>query len=187
VHVMNRVVRRCFLLGDDAVTRCSDEGFLPISVAAYLELLDWTARQTVSGKRGSTPSEAPPILKRLKVSASTWCELVSNFGRLFSTVAGHHGSWTARAADADTAASTLPRVFAGCYPWPRSVCDPLRLLFVAVDASGDCRPIIPAAGTQRKSHQVLLAPLGLLFLFCVDAAIRPSCVSFPVPLDATGR
>jgi hypothetical protein len=70
-------------------TRCSDKGFLPISVAAYLELLDWTARQTMPGKRGSTPSDAPPILERLKVSATTWCELVSNFGRLFSTVAGH--------------------------------------------------------------------------------------------------
>jgi post-segregation antitoxin (ccd killing protein) len=70
-------------------TRCSDKGFLPISVAAYLELLDWTARQTVPGKRGSTPSDAPPILERLKVSATTWCELVSDFGRLFSTVAGH--------------------------------------------------------------------------------------------------
>jgi len=70
-------------------SRCSDKGFLPIPVAAYLELLDWTARQTVPGKRGSTPSDAPPILERLKVSATTWCELVSNFGRLFSTVAGH--------------------------------------------------------------------------------------------------
>jgi hypothetical protein len=70
-------------------TRCRDKGFLPISVAAYLELLDWTVRQTVPGKQGSTPSDAPPILEQLKVSATTWCELVSNFGRLFSTVAGH--------------------------------------------------------------------------------------------------
>jgi hypothetical protein len=70
-------------------TRCSDKGFLTISVAAYLQLLDWTARQAIPGKRGSTPSDAPPILERLKVSPTTWCELVSNFGRLFSTVAGH--------------------------------------------------------------------------------------------------
>jgi hypothetical protein len=70
-------------------TRCSDKGFLPISVPAYLQLLDWTARQAIPGKRGSTPSDVPPILERLKVSPTTWCELVSNFGRLFSTVAGH--------------------------------------------------------------------------------------------------
>jgi hypothetical protein len=42
-----------------------------------------------AGNRGSTPSDAPPILERLKVPPTTWCEFVSNFGRLFSTVAGH--------------------------------------------------------------------------------------------------
>jgi len=66
-----------------------DKGFLPISVAAYLQLLDWTARQAMPGKQGSTPSDAPPILERLRLSANTWCELLSNFGRLFSTAAGH--------------------------------------------------------------------------------------------------
>jgi REP element-mobilizing transposase RayT len=70
-------------------TRCSDKGFLAMSVGDYLELLDWTARQTAAGKRGSTPTDAPPILDRLKLSATTWCELVTDFGRLFSTVAGH--------------------------------------------------------------------------------------------------
>jgi hypothetical protein len=69
--------------------RCSDKGFLPMSVTDYLQLLDWTARQTVPGKRGSTPLDAPPILERLKLSPTVWCELVSNFGRLFSIVAGH--------------------------------------------------------------------------------------------------
>jgi REP element-mobilizing transposase RayT len=69
--------------------RCSDKGFLPVSVAAYLQLLDWTARQAMPGKQGSTPSDTPPMLERLRLSANTWCELVSNFGRLFSTVAGH--------------------------------------------------------------------------------------------------
>jgi hypothetical protein len=54
---------------------------LRISVAAYLELLHWAARQLMPGKRGSTPSDAPPILQRLEVSPTTWCELVSNFGR----------------------------------------------------------------------------------------------------------
>jgi REP element-mobilizing transposase RayT len=68
--------------------RCSDKGFLPMKVTDYLELLDWTARQTAPGKRGSTPVDAPPILERLNISATSWCELVSDFGRLFSTVAG---------------------------------------------------------------------------------------------------
>ena len=37
--------------GDGPGTRCSDKGFLPRSVPEYLELLDWTARQTVAGPR----------------------------------------------------------------------------------------------------------------------------------------
>jgi hypothetical protein len=60
-----------------------------MSVAEYLQLLDWTARQTAPGKRGSTPAETPPVLARLNLSPAAWCELVSDFGRLFSTVAGH--------------------------------------------------------------------------------------------------
>jgi len=58
-------------------------------VAGYLQSLDWTACQTMPGNRGSTPTDASPILARLKVSATTWCELASSVGRLFSTVAGH--------------------------------------------------------------------------------------------------
>jgi hypothetical protein len=69
-------------------TRASDKGFLPTSMADYLELLDWTARQMRSDKRGSTPARAEPIFKRLGIDAETWCELTKDFGRLFSTVAG---------------------------------------------------------------------------------------------------
>jgi len=68
--------------------RCSDKGFLNMSAAEYLEFLDWTARHTVPGKRGATPEEAPPILQRLGLQPSVWIELVSNFGELFSNVAG---------------------------------------------------------------------------------------------------
>jgi hypothetical protein len=70
-------------------TRCSDKGFLPMSVEDYLQLLDWTARQAVPGKGGSTPLDMPPILERIKLTPEVWCELVKDFGRLFSTVAGH--------------------------------------------------------------------------------------------------
>ena len=67
--------------------RCSDKGFLPTPLADYLQLLDWTARQTVTGNRGIPPSQ-PPILDRLSLDPKTWCELVGNFGRLFYHVAG---------------------------------------------------------------------------------------------------
>ncbi|HUG69858.1 MAG TPA: hypothetical protein VMM76_19050, partial [Pirellulaceae bacterium] len=69
--------------------RCSDKGFLAIGLGGYLQLLDWTARQMAPGKRGATPTDAPPIFERLSMSGETWCELVRNFGRLFYNVAGH--------------------------------------------------------------------------------------------------
>ncbi len=36
--------------GNRSGGRCSDKGFLRMSVAEYLQLLDWTSRQTLSGK-----------------------------------------------------------------------------------------------------------------------------------------
>ncbi|MFK7818971.1 MAG: transposase [Planctomycetaceae bacterium] len=69
-------------------TRCSNKGFLPMSTADYLTLLDWTARRIRPGKRGSTPKELAPIFRRLGISEKTWIEMIQNFGRLFSVVAG---------------------------------------------------------------------------------------------------
>ena len=68
--------------------RASDKGFLPMSVADYLELLDWTARQIRADKRGATPATASRIFERLGIDAEVWCELTRDFGRLFATVAG---------------------------------------------------------------------------------------------------
>ena len=68
--------------------RCSDKGFLSMSLEDYLELLDWSARQVTPGKRGKTPENLPPVLKRLGLDRDSWCELVSDFGKLFCTVAG---------------------------------------------------------------------------------------------------
>ncbi len=72
--------------------RCSDKGFLAMPASAYMELLDWSARQMVTGKRGATPEDAPPIFERLKIKPAVWYELVTRFGKLFSLVAGqpHH-------------------------------------------------------------------------------------------------
>jgi REP element-mobilizing transposase RayT len=68
--------------------RASDKGFLPMSEAAYLELLDWTARELKPGKRGQTPANLEPLLERIEVDAETWCSLVKDFGRLFYAMAG---------------------------------------------------------------------------------------------------
>jgi hypothetical protein len=68
--------------------RCSDKGFLEMSARAYLQLLDWTARQSVVGKRGATSDDPPPILERLKLPGPVWLRLVAEFGKLFPTMAG---------------------------------------------------------------------------------------------------
>lgn len=59
-----------------------------MSAAEYLQLLDWTARQVRSDKRGTTPQEFAPLFDRLGISAEIWCRLVKDFGKLFSVVAG---------------------------------------------------------------------------------------------------
>ena len=68
--------------------RCSDKGFLTLADAEYLTILDWIARDTVAGKRGQTPVEAPPVLERLGIDASEWSRMLKDFGRTFKNVAG---------------------------------------------------------------------------------------------------
>ena len=69
-------------------SRASDKGFLPIKLLDYLQLVEWTGRQIIRGKRGRIPDRCQPILDRLGVSREVWCELVKEFGRLFGRVAG---------------------------------------------------------------------------------------------------
>lgn len=68
--------------------RASDKGCLPVTVTAYLKLVDWTGRQIVRGKRGSIPPELAPIFDRLGIAQGDWLPVVSNFGRYFHRVAG---------------------------------------------------------------------------------------------------
>jgi len=59
-----------------------------MSIEEYLELLDWSARQVAPRKRGITPANVPPVLKRLGLDIASWCELVRDFSKLSCTVAG---------------------------------------------------------------------------------------------------
>ena len=52
------------------------------------QLLDWTARRLVKGKRGKTPEMIAPIFKRLGLEDDIRCQLMGEFGRLFNNVAG---------------------------------------------------------------------------------------------------
>lgn len=66
----------------------SRRGFLSINLPSYLEILDWTGRQIVEGKRGAIPDDLPPILIRLSVNPNRWLETARRFGSLFSVAAG---------------------------------------------------------------------------------------------------
>ena len=68
--------------------RCSDKGFLPVTLTEYLELLDWSGRQIVAGKRGAIPEHLEPILLRVGICPENWLTLALEFGRLFHRVAG---------------------------------------------------------------------------------------------------
>jgi len=43
------------------------ERAIPYQIRDYLELVDWSGRAIIEGKRGSIPDNLPPILKRLKI------------------------------------------------------------------------------------------------------------------------
>ena len=77
--------------------RASRRGFLSLSLARYLELLDWTGRQIRLGKRGAIPQHLDGILERIGLDSSTWCELVHRFGRVFKRAAGTAESMAAEA------------------------------------------------------------------------------------------
>ncbi|MEQ9408986.1 MAG: hypothetical protein RIK87_14715 [Fuerstiella sp.] len=68
--------------------RCSDKGFLPMTMADYLDLLNWTISQMHTKRPDSPPASAVPIFERLQINANVWLRLVKDFGRLFSVMAG---------------------------------------------------------------------------------------------------
>ena len=68
--------------------RASSKGCVFMSLAEYLELLDWIGRQVRPGKRGSVAKKVPPILDRLNLSPELWLHTVKGFakGRSANTV-----------------------------------------------------------------------------------------------------
>jgi REP element-mobilizing transposase RayT len=55
--------------------RTGDAG-IPYSTADYLELVDWSGRAIVEGKKGSIPEHFPPILKRLSMEPKQYLAYV---------------------------------------------------------------------------------------------------------------
>ncbi len=68
--------------------RASNKGCLSLDLGEYLQLLDWTARQVRTGKRGSTPAELAPVFERLQISATLWAECVTYFHKWLRSSVG---------------------------------------------------------------------------------------------------
>lgn len=59
-----------------------------MSMAGYLELLDWTGRQLRRDNIGAIPDHLAPILARIGLDSIGWCDVVRKFGRMFKRAAG---------------------------------------------------------------------------------------------------
>ena len=68
--------------------RASEGGFLPLTLNAYLKLVDWTGRLIRRDKRGSIPADRAPILDRLPIAGERWLESVTHLGRLDAVLVG---------------------------------------------------------------------------------------------------
>ena len=68
--------------------RCSDKGFIPLTLDQYVEVLNWTARQLPRLKRGWSIQDAPLAFTACPLTPTVWCQLVREFGKLFCQVAG---------------------------------------------------------------------------------------------------
>ncbi len=71
---------------------------MPLSLLDYLQLLDWTGRKLRRDKRGSITAGLAPILNRIGLEPSSWCDLVLKFGTYFKRAAGTAEHLAAEAA-----------------------------------------------------------------------------------------
>ena len=55
----------------------NSERAIPSEIRDYLELVDWSGRALIDGKRGSIPDNLPPILQRLKIDHSAYVKFIN--------------------------------------------------------------------------------------------------------------
>ncbi|MFO7764200.1 MAG: hypothetical protein R6V61_10745 [Wenzhouxiangellaceae bacterium] len=63
--------------GTHLVARNDPEHSIPYQIQDYLELVDWSGRAIIEGKRGKIPDDLPPILDRLKINPVNYVRLIS--------------------------------------------------------------------------------------------------------------
>jgi len=50
---------------------------IPYHLQDYLELVDWSGRAIIEGKRGKIPDDLPPILARLKIDPDHYVRFIN--------------------------------------------------------------------------------------------------------------
>jgi hypothetical protein len=61
---------------------------IPFRYTDYLELVDWTGRILIDGKRGAIPANLPTILIRLSINPKHWTYLAKDFESPFKSLVG---------------------------------------------------------------------------------------------------
>ena len=61
---------------------------IPFRYADYLQLVEWTGRAVVTGKRGAIPDDLPPVLQRLQLAPKQWLLLTQHFKSRFKGLVG---------------------------------------------------------------------------------------------------
>ena len=54
----------------------------------FVQLVDWSGRRIVEGKRGSIDAEFPPILRRLSIEVTGWERVMQPHGNVFGRALG---------------------------------------------------------------------------------------------------
>jgi hypothetical protein len=78
--------------------RVSDLGVLPISLADYVRLLQWTWEMLRSGQRTTIPQDLGAVLERLSIEQEAWLDTVDQYESVFCHVVGSTSSMAAAAA-----------------------------------------------------------------------------------------
>jgi hypothetical protein len=65
---------------------------IPFTLPAYAELVDWTGRRIVAGKRGAIGNDIPPILQRLNIDGPAWERMMQPSGNVFGRAVGRIAS-----------------------------------------------------------------------------------------------
>ena len=70
------------------IQRFHPETFLNIDFKKYVELIEWTGKQIVSGKRGKIPIELESVITRFEIDNKQWVDSVKHYGSTFYRIVG---------------------------------------------------------------------------------------------------